>query len=56
MTLPFGLDLSQWQSRAKDGKFMDMDKLVGHSEPVRFVFIRASLGVYTDPAFAHYGS
>lgn len=54
MTNPFGVDLSQWQSKPKDGLYMDMSKLKGHTEPVSFVFIRASYGMYKDPTHDYY--
>lgn len=54
MTYPFGVDLSKWQSKPESGLYMDMSKLLGHDDPVSFVFIRASHGMYKDPVHAFY--
>lgn len=51
---PFGIDLSQWQSKPNEGRYMDMSKLKGHTEPVSFVFIRASYGMYKDPTHGYH--
>lgn len=54
MTYPFGVDLSKWQSKPESGLYMDMSKLLGHDDPVCFVFIRASHGMYKDTVHAFY--
>jgi len=56
MHYPFGVDLSKWQSKPESGLYMNMSKLLGHDDPVSFVFIRASHGMYKDPVHAFYAA